>query len=118
MSVQKIQSTFDSLTKYPDRGSIVVFEYEKEVVGYALLINFWSNEFGGNILNIDELYIKKEWRSQGVGTGFIKYLMSSKPAGAIALQLEVTPGNHKARKLYTKLGFKPRKNDTLTFELE
>lgn len=118
MSNKKIQNTFDTLLHHPDKGTIIVLENAGEIIGYAILINFWSNEFGGNILNVDELYIKKGLRGKGIGSGFIKYLIEDKFGRCVALQLEVTPGNKKARKLYESLGFKLHKNDTLTFELK
>lgn len=111
-SPQKIQNTFDSLIKHPDRGAIMVLEHQKGIIGYAILINFWSNEFGGNIIDIDELYIKEGFRSQGIGTNFIKHLAENKFGNSVALRLEVTPGNKKARKLYESLGFKLHKNNT------
>lgn len=117
MTPQKIQNSFDSLTKHPDRGTIMVVEHEREIIGYAILINFWSNEFGGNITAIDELYLKKEFRSQGIGTNFIKYLAEKKFGNSVALELEVIPANKKARELYERLGFKLDKNDTFILEL-
>ncbi len=117
MLPQKIAGTFDSLTRHPDRGCIMVLEYENGIIGYSIIINFWSNEFGGNVSFIDELYVKKEFRGRGVGTDFIKYLAENKFGDAVALRLEVTPGNKKARKLYESLGFKSHKNDTLNLEL-
>ena len=118
MSLQKIQNTFDALLQHPDRGTIMILEYEGKIIGYAILINFWSNEFGGNILNIDELYIKQGFRSRGIGTNFIKYLVDNKFGNSVAMQLEVTPENNPARKLYERLGFNIHKNDTMTLDLE
>jgi len=117
MLPQKIAKTFDSLTRHPELGCIMIFEYENEIVGYSIIINFWSNEFGGNIGFIDELYVKKEFRCKSIGTNFIKYLAENKFGGAVALRLEVTPDNKKARKLYESIGFKPHKNDTLALDL-
>lgn len=117
MLPQKIRGTFDSLTRHPDRGAIMVFEHEGEIAGYAILINFWSNEFGGNITFIDELYVRKEFRGRGVGTNFIRHLAETRAGDSVALQLEVTPGNAKARKLYESLGFKPHKNSLLELNL-
>jgi ribosomal protein S18 acetylase RimI-like enzyme len=118
MSSQKIQNTFDSLAEHPDRGTIIVIENEEKVIGYAILINFWSNEFGGNIVNIDELYIKEEFRSKGITTNFIKYLVENKFSNSVALQLEVTPENTKAQSLYENFGFKPHRNRILILELK
>lgn len=117
MLPQKITATFDSLTSHPDRGCILVIEHENEIAGYSIIINFWSNEFGGNVSFIDELYIKKEFRAKGIGTDFIKYLAENKFGNAVALRLEVTPQNKKARKLYESIGFKLHKNTTLNLDL-
>lgn len=113
MSSEKIDRTITELTSHPDKGTIILLTNDSDIVGYSLLINFWSNEFGGNVLTIDELYIKQDYRSQGIGTNFIKHLIESKFAGAVGLQLEVTEKNEKARRLYEKFGFKKYKNDIL-----
>ena len=108
---KKIDKTFQTLLEEPTRGCIMVFEHEAELVGYSILVNFWSNEFGGNILIIDELFVKKEFRSQGIASQFITYLKQSQFGDSVALQLEVTPDNHRALALYKSLGFKKHKND-------
>ncbi len=113
MSDKKIQNTFDFLKKNPRQGAILVIESERQIIGYALLINFWSNEFGGNMLTIDELYIKKEFRNQGIGTNFIKHLRDQKFGNAVMLQIEVSPHNKKAKKFYETLGFE--QNECATF---
>ncbi len=118
MTNEKASNTFKSLSNHPDRGTIMVIENNEEVIGYAILINFWSNEFGGNIVDIDEFYIKPEFRSQGIGSNFIKHLASTHFANATYLQLEVTPENSKARKLYESLGFERHKNDTYNLKLK
>ena len=117
MTAEKIRRTFDEFRKSPGKGSIVVIEKDNDIAGYSILINFWSNEFGGNILFVDELYIKKEFRGNGIATDFFKYLSESRAEETVALQLQVTPDNIKARKLYERIGFKPHKNDTLVLEL-
>lgn len=113
VTTHNIQKTLTFLDDSSDRGSIMVFEYKKNILGYAILIYFWSNEFGGNIIAIDELYVKKEYRSHGVASNFLTYLSEKKPADAVALQLEVNPKNKKARELYKRLGFKAHKNTTM-----
>jgi len=118
MLPQKILKTFDALTRHPDLGTVVVFESEGEIIGYALLVNFWSNEFGGKIIVIDELYIKRGFRSKGIGTSFIRNLAENSSGDSAALQLEVTPGNMSARRLYENLGFKSKRNETLILDLE
>jgi ribosomal protein S18 acetylase RimI-like enzyme len=72
----------------------------------------------GERSSIDELYIKKEYRSRGIGTNFISYLIKIRYNNSAALQLETTPKNKKSRKLYEKLGFEAGRNKTFYLELE
>ena len=106
---KKISLTFRELSNDPNRGRIVVFEKAKAIIGYALLIPYWSNEYGGNILHIDELYVKPEHRERGIATSFLKRMLLAKHE-AVALQLEVTPTNRRVRNYYRKFGFKKSKN--------
>tara|TARA_Y100000589_G_C27018327_1_gene573832 strand:- start:5 stop:598 length:594 start_codon:yes stop_codon:yes gene_type:complete len=112
VTAEKIQRTFSMLASEPQRGTIMVMEQDGKLIGYAILINFWSNEFGGNILAIDELFIESHYRSRGIASRFIDYLVQSRFAQAVALQLEVTPTNTRALKLYKRLGFVAHKNNT------
>jgi ribosomal protein S18 acetylase RimI-like enzyme len=105
MTREKISRTFDALARHPDYGSILVFEQENQILGYAILINFWSNEYGGIILTIDELLVLPQYRGQGVGTAFIRHLINSRYHNFAALKLEVLPYNTRALKLYESLGF-------------
>ena len=114
----KIERTLAELTEHPDKGAIITIEYESAVVGYAILINFWSNEYGGNILHIDELYVSADYRGKGIGSKFIQYLIDNKFNNAKALQLETLPSNDKAKKLYERLGFEVSKSDHLFLDLE
>ena len=111
----KIKRTFLALAADPGKGKILVIEKGKIIVGYALLANFWSNEWGGNVLFLDEIYLKPEFRGQGIGRSFINYLIEKKYNHATAIQLEVASNNKKARALYADIGFKPYQNEYLLY---
>ncbi len=117
MNGKKIERTIKTLLKHKSNGTIFVMEVGKEIIGYATLINFWSNEYGGNIVYIDELFVRKEWRGKGVATKFIQYLAKKKINNAVSLFLEVTPQNKKAEELYKRIGFEVHKNKRMTKEL-
>ncbi len=110
ISHTKIQSTIQELTRYPEKGRVVIFKAESDIVGYALIIFYWSNEYGGNILHIDELYVKKAWRNQGIATQFFAALPLAEMPSVKALQLEVTPSNLHAQTYYERLGFQASTN--------
>lgn len=106
MTDEKIQKTFSYVQSHPDAGVIYIFELDSEVAGYAIVMNFWSNEYGGIVLDIDEIFVSKFFRSHGIGSQFFEYLKKERPNNAIAMALEVLPSNHRAEGFYKKLGFK------------
>jgi GNAT superfamily N-acetyltransferase len=110
MSRQKIRRTVQELLKYPEKGAIIVFSLNDAIIGYAIVIYYWSNEYGGNIASIDEFYVKPPWRGKGIGTAFLEYLTKVKTDHLKGLQVEVTPRNEKAFTYYSRQGFKPAKN--------
>ena len=106
---RKISLTVRELQNNPKRGRIIVFEKDSSIIGYAVLIFYWSNEYGGNILHIDELYVKPEHRGRGVATSFFKKILGMNHSVG-AFELEVTPANTRAMNYYHKLGFKKSQN--------
>ena len=113
MSVEKIDKTIAEMKHSHEKGNITIFENEHGVVGYAIIVFFWSNELGGNVAEIDELYVKSEWRNKGIGTKFLDYLGNRKMFKMVGLQLEVTPTNERALDYYNRYGFKESKNKQL-----
>src|SRR5262249_14368159 len=68
VTADQVRRTLAAFRAEPVRGRAVVAEVGAEVVGYALLVSFWSNEWGGEICAIDELYVAPAHRAQGIGT--------------------------------------------------
>ncbi|WP_432662315.1 GNAT family N-acetyltransferase [Wukongibacter baidiensis] len=110
---EKIGDTFKQVMSFPEKCTIVVFKSSKDIVGYALLVFYWSNEYGGDILNIDELYVKSDWRGKGIASQFFKYLNEKYDEKVAAFGLEVTPSNKKALNYYKNLGFHETENSHL-----
>jgi GNAT superfamily N-acetyltransferase len=86
----------------------VLFVQQDGVCGYAILIPYWSNEFGGVLLFVDELFVDATMRGQGVAQAFFAFVDETRPYDAVALALEVAPRNKGARALYERLGFSDR----------
>jgi GNAT superfamily N-acetyltransferase len=105
--------TLERLAAEPLRGIALVAESESGLAGYALLCSFWSNELGGEVCIVDELFVSPPQRGRGVATALVRGLCARQLPWfntAVAVELEVTPNNHRARALYERLGFRPYKN--------
>jgi ribosomal protein S18 acetylase RimI-like enzyme len=105
---EQVRRTLASLRAQPMRGTAVVLEVEGGLRGYGLLISFWSNELGGELCCIDELFVTPAMRGQGHASALIEALARGDgpwPGDAVALELEVTSSNQRALALYRRLGF-------------
>jgi ribosomal protein S18 acetylase RimI-like enzyme len=108
MTRAKIERTLARLRAEPVRGRALVLD---DGDGYALLCSFWSNELGGEVCVIDELYVKPSARGRGAATALVQAILDGRWfAEAVAIELEVTPANARARALYERLGFRTYKN--------
>jgi ribosomal protein S18 acetylase RimI-like enzyme len=105
----QMRHTLAKLRQEPFRGRALVCEVDGHPAGYALLISFWSNELGGEVCIIDELFVLQAYRRRGLATALLTKLMDSQqsiwPGKPAALALEVSPANERARALYARLGF-------------
>jgi ribosomal protein S18 acetylase RimI-like enzyme len=113
----RFATNVEHLIAEPSRGRIVLFWQGEQLCGYAFIIPYWSNEFGGTLLYIDEMFVTPEARNRGIGRSFFKFLNQTKPFDAVAFGLEVSPGNTGALRLYESLGFRRRNNTVLTYGL-
>lgn len=82
----------------------VMVEYEKNIVGFGLIALTYSNEAGGLVVWLEELYILEEFRSKGLGKELFEYAYTTFP-NAKRFRLEVTPVNTRAINLYKSLGY-------------
>lgn len=99
-----IARTADQVLAGMPFAAIYMLEHQDQIAGYALLALTWSQEAGGQTVWIEELYLLSQFRGQGLGTGFFRELESLYP-NAARFRLEIEPDNHRARALYTKMGF-------------
>ncbi len=113
ISPKNIQKTIDFLDENKNMGTIYLFYDQEKIIGYSILIFYWHNEYGGLLLNIDELFVIESHRNQGIGKLFFDYLDENYRQKTIGYALEVAPDNEKAINLYTKIGFSVRYNHFL-----
>lgn len=80
-----------------------IFEKEKEIAGYGMIAKSFSTEFGKPCIWIEDLYLKEEYRGEGIGSSFFAYLEKEYP-GSI-MRLEVEEDNTRAVAVYRKNGY-------------
>ena len=95
--------TFEELIRSQDYLECFIFEHEDQIAGYGLISKTFSQESGGIVVWVEELYIIEQFRCFGLGTEFFKHLEDKIPA--TRYRLEIEEKNKRAKKLYNKLGY-------------
>lgn len=106
--------TFEELMKSNTYAEAFIFEQENEIAGYGLIAKTFSQEAGGIVIWIEEIYIKDSFRNKGLGSEFIKYIKENIPAKRYRLETE--PENTKAQELYKRHGFEHLEYINYSFE--
>ncbi len=108
-----VRLTFLEFEKRPEKGQLLVFDDHGNIVGYCIIIFFWSNEYGGNIIDIDEICVAKEKRRSSIATDLIVWLEKTFAADAVGFSLEIAHHNTAAQNLARQMGFVPVRNQHL-----
>lgn len=83
----------------------IIEDLETGVIqGYAMVAKSFSTEFGKPCMWIEDLYIKDEYRGQGIGSDVLKFI-SDKYSDKAVIRLEVERENERAVAVYKKCGF-------------
>jgi GNAT superfamily N-acetyltransferase len=103
----QVRETLAAFERQPLRGRAIVGEVAGRIAGYAFLVRFWSNALGGEVCEVDELYVRPDERGKGLGSALFESIDAGRFGSFTATALGVTPGNARARRLYERLGFLP-----------
>jgi ribosomal protein S18 acetylase RimI-like enzyme len=89
-----------------DHGRAWIVERERQPAGYVIVLYGFSLEYGGLVLEIDELFIQTEFRGLGLGRTILEFVETqARTVGAILLTLETESENEKAQGFYGRHGF-------------
>lgn len=105
VDISHFENVFNYCLNDNPYARLFMIELDSKIVGYGNISLTYSIEAGGNVVWLEELYIKKEYRSLGIGKAFFEYIYQNYPAKRY--RLEVTNCNTQAIKLYKQLGYTP-----------
>ncbi len=97
--------TFDEMIRSDCYLDGYIFEHEKKSAGYGLIAKTYSQEAGGIVLWIEEIYIRPEFRSMGLGRELFEQIENNRSKNIKRIRLEVEPENKRAVSLYKRLGY-------------
>ncbi|MBR3811215.1 MAG: GNAT family N-acetyltransferase [Agathobacter sp.] len=80
-----------------------VFENNGAIQGYGMIAKSFSTEFGKPCIWIEDLYLKPEYRGEGMGSKFFEFLEQNYTD--CIFRLEVEEENERAIHVYEKNGF-------------
>lgn len=103
--VRNIENTFEELMRNDTYAEAYILEHENEAAGYMLLAKTFSQEAGGPVVWIEEIYIRPEYQGKGIGSRLFKKLDDMFDEGVYRLRLEVEKTNVRAVELYERQGY-------------
>ena len=96
--------TFDACISGNPYTEGFLMEVEDRPAGYILVSHTWSNEVGGMVALLEELYFVPEFRGKGLGTEALEWFRKEYES-ARRLRLEVNRENAGAIRLYQRKGY-------------
>jgi ribosomal protein S18 acetylase RimI-like enzyme len=108
----KIVATLRFYEQHSNMGEVLMIECDGDLAGYSIIFRFWSHEYGGLMLGVDELYIKKKFRRSGIAKQFIDLLIATEQSHPqfVGIELEAHSNNTLANKLFASVGM-PQNNN-------
>lgn len=102
---QYFENTFEEMMRSDVYVEGFLLKDDKHApAGYAITSKMFSQEVGGMVAWIEEIYVRPDFQGQGMGKQFFAYFEELHPE-LRRVRLEVEPDNERAVKLYERLGF-------------
>ena len=98
-------ATFEEMKKSDRYVEGFLFSEGGETAGYGLIAKSFSNEAGGLVIWVEEIYLRPAFRSKGFGSAFFAFLEQRFP-NAKRFRLEIEPDNVRAEALYQRRGYR------------
>ncbi len=107
-----VRLTFAELNAKPDKGVLIVATNDQDVViAYCIAIFFWSNEYAGNIIDLDEMNIIPEYRQRGIASALLDYLKATYKENLSGFACQVSKDNAPAIRFCKSNRFSVSRNE-------
>jgi GNAT superfamily N-acetyltransferase len=104
------QSVYERILKSQDLGVILVAETEGSLCGFAYACYEWRSEYGGETMDLVELFVEHSWRKRGVGRTLLERLIEhARSRGVRRFTSQVHPGNAAIERALETAGFDPER---------
>lgn len=100
-----LRRTFDEMVSDSPFLAGYIFEIDSRIAGYAELSFSFAPEVGGRSIFIEEIFVKEEYRNQGIGHEFLEFAVGLVKGDTRRIRLEATRSNERAVALYRSFGF-------------
>jgi GNAT superfamily N-acetyltransferase len=98
-------------------GMLLTARGDGRVLGYACLYWYFSSVDPGEAVRLADLYVEESVRGRGVGRALIEASAGvARERGAIHLEWETEPDNHRAQRLYDTTG--AERSEWIEYELK
>ncbi len=100
--------TFDMIINNSPYVEGYFLEIEDNIIGYCLFSITYSNEFGGLVIWLEELFVDDKYQGKGLGKLALKAINEKYKSKGLAMRLEVSPKNSSLIKFYENHGYSKR----------
>ena len=104
------QRVYERVLQSPELGVILVAENEANICGFAYACHEWRSEYGGETMDLVELFVEHSWRNRGVGRTLLEGLIEhARSRGIRRFTSQVHPGNAAIERALETCGFDPER---------
>lgn len=102
-----ILNTYNEVISGSPYAKVYILEEQGEIAGYGQVSLSYSNEAGGMVVWIEELFILDKFRGLGLGNTFLDFINKEYALTAKRIRLELCESNKGAERLYLKKEYTP-----------
>jgi phosphinothricin acetyltransferase len=109
-TAQDARRVYDRILEAPELGVILVATAGNMVCGFAYAGYEWRSEYGGETMDLVEMFVDQSWRNRGVGKAMLEALIAhARGRGIRRFTSQVHPGNSAIEHALDSVGFDPER---------